>query len=103
MSTNLTRAFSELRSNGYFARQNFWCCQTCAWAEVPLEKSAKAVFYHNQDYYVYKKGMTFYLSWSGDVVEIMGVLQKWGLQLVWEGSSDKRIGIVPTSVVTVDN
>ena len=26
IKTALTLAFEELRSLGYFARQNFWCC-----------------------------------------------------------------------------
>lgn len=34
---NLNQAFKELRKLGYFARQNFWCCQSCAWAAVPMD------------------------------------------------------------------
>jgi hypothetical protein len=47
--SNLTLAFEELRSIGYFARQNFWCCQSCAWYAIPEEKSLKSVFFHGQD------------------------------------------------------
>ena len=28
----LTLAFKELRKSGYLAKQNFCCCQSCAWA-----------------------------------------------------------------------
>ena len=34
----LTQSFKDLRRLGYFARQNFECCQSCAWATVPEEK-----------------------------------------------------------------
>ena len=36
---NLNNAFKELRKLGYFARQNFKCCQSCAWAAVPMDKA----------------------------------------------------------------
>ena len=103
MATNITRAFGELRGRGYFARQNFMCCQSCAWAEVPDSKRSKTVFFHNQDYYNYKDGMTFFLSWTGDADEIIGVLEHWGLQVVWDGTENSRIGIIPTSVVHVNH
>ena len=45
---NLNQAFKELRKLGYFARQNFMCCQNCAWATVPMD-AKKVVFYHKQD------------------------------------------------------
>ena len=45
----LREAFKDLRKAGYFARQNFTCCQSCAWAEIPEEKSDKVVFYHAQE------------------------------------------------------
>jgi hypothetical protein len=46
---SLTKAFNALRKNGYFARQNFMCCQTCEWAAVPEKNESKVVFYHSQD------------------------------------------------------
>jgi hypothetical protein len=45
----LNEAFKDLRKSGYFARQNFQCCQSCAWAAIPEEKEEKVVFYHQQD------------------------------------------------------
>jgi len=32
--TNLTNAFKELQSLGYFTGQDFWCCQTCGWNAI---------------------------------------------------------------------
>ena len=45
----LSIAFQKLEQAGYFARQNFWCCQTCGWDAVPDSHANKAVFYHHQD------------------------------------------------------
>jgi hypothetical protein len=98
MATNITRAFGELRGLGYFARQRFLCCQTCAWDAIPEEKADKAVFYHEQDYQNLRNGNTFYLGWSGNGNEIVRVLTKWGLVVEWNGEDNKRIGINPNSV-----
>lgn len=91
--TNLTKAFKELRKHGYFARQNFTCCQSCGWAEVPEDKSDTAVFYHNQDYQSYKEGGDLYLAWSGDGNLICSVLRENGLDVEWEGTPDVRIRV----------
>jgi hypothetical protein len=61
MRTNLTKAFAELRKNGYFAKQNFLCCQSCGWAALSDEEAKNAVFYHNQDYRDLKKVTTYTL------------------------------------------
>jgi hypothetical protein len=98
MTTNLTLAFSELRRLGYFARQNYQCCQSCAWGSIPEELAEKVVFYHNQDYYDFKQGHTFYLAWAGDGEAIVSVLQKWGLKVNWGGAENQRIGIAPSSI-----
>lgn len=93
MKTKITKAFKELRKHGYFARQNFWCCQTCAWASVPDSHGERAVFYHNQDNQELLKYGHCYLSWSGNGKEIVDVLEKHGLQVEWEGTENKRIKI----------
>ena len=46
MRTNLSMAFAKLRKQGYFAKQNFMCCQSCGWAELSDEQAQKAVFYN---------------------------------------------------------
>ena len=38
-----TKAFRELRKYGYIAKQNFWCCQSCAWADLTDKEAEKAV------------------------------------------------------------
>jgi|Laugresu1bdmlbsd_1035121.scaffolds.fasta_scaffold00478_19 hypothetical protein len=89
--SNLTKAFKELRMHGYFARQNFTCCQSCGWAEVPEDKGDKAVFYHNQDYQSMKEGGDLYLAWSGDGNLICNVLRENGMEVRWDGTSATRI------------
>ena len=91
--SRITEAFKELRKLGYFARQNFLCCQSCAWSEVPNEKSEKVVFYHNQDNDNLKSEGKCHLAWSGDGNEIVSVLNKHGVKTEWDGSSNTRIKI----------
>lgn len=93
--SNLSKAFAALRKAGYFARQNFTCCQTCGWAAVPEEKGEKAVFYHNQDNQCRLKGESFYLTWAGDQVEICRILNENGV-VTGETPKDssKRIEVV---------
>lgn len=88
--SKLTRAFKALRKAGYFARQNFWCCSTCGWADVP-DGVDKVVFYHAQDNADRKKGEPFYVAWSGDGHEICRIFQEAGITTTWEGSEHKRI------------
>jgi hypothetical protein len=90
----LTKAFKELRKAGYFARQNYQCCQGCAWAEIPDEKSERAVFYHGQDKRKIDKYGDVYLAWSGDAEEIVGILKNNGLDVEWSGDENKRIRVI---------
>ena len=91
---NLTRAFGALRKKGYFARQNFWCCQSCGWAAIPAEKTGKVVFFHNQDNRDKIKGKPFMLAWAGDGQEIVDTLKEFGVETSWDGDSGKRIQVV---------
>lgn len=88
--SKLTQAFKDLRKAGYFARQNFSCCQSCAWTEVPDEQADKAVFYHRQDADDLKEQGSCYLAWSGNAKEIISILKKNGLSVKW-GGEGKRI------------
>jgi hypothetical protein len=94
MKSNLTKAFAALRKAGYFAKQNFWCCQTCGWAAVPDEQAEKAVFYHNQDNDRKKEGKPFMLAWSGDGNQICKILNDNGIKTNWSGDEDNRIEVI---------
>lgn len=91
--SNLNKAFKALRKAGYFAKQNFTCCQSCAWAEVPDEQSEKAVFYHRQDADDLKESGSCHLAWAGDGKEIVKILEENGVKTEWEGTDNKRIKI----------
>lgn len=99
MSTNLTKAFAELRKKGYFAKQNFMCCQSCGWAALTDEQAKNAVFYHNQDYRDLKYGDDLYLAWSGDGYFIARTLESFGMKVKWEGDSHDRIMVYSSSIV----
>ena len=88
---DLTQAFKELRKLGYFARQNFMCCQSCAWSAVPEEKEDKVVFYHRQDTPDVKYG-SVYLAWSGNGNEIVEIMSKY-FNVEWDGSESTRIRV----------
>lgn len=99
----ITNAFRELRKKGYFARQNFWCCQNCAWNAMTDEQAEKAVFYHRQDAdsfdeYNEELERDLYLAWSGNCEEIVKVLRKHGLKVLHDGDESKRIMIERTIV-----
>lgn len=90
---NLNAAFRALRKKGYFARQDFWCCQNCGWAAMTDEQAQKAVFYHRQDTQRLREDGTCYLAWSGDGNEIVQTLRDNGITVDWDGTDDTRIKI----------
>ena len=94
MSNTISNGFKELRKLGYFCRQNYWCCQTCGWSDIPEDKSEKVVFFHNQDNDDKKRGNPFYLCWSGDGNLICEVLKKHGVETDWNGNDSTRIRVV---------
>ena len=97
--TNLSLAFKELRNRGYFAKQNFMCCQSCGWAEISEAEAENAVFYHAQDHADYKRGDDLYLSWSGNGHEIVRVLESFGVAVDWNGSDSTRIIVKNNSII----
>lgn len=90
----LTQAFKDLRKLGYFARQNFQCCQSCGWSAVPDDKAERAVFYHGQDKQRIDKDREVYLAWAGNGEEIVNVIKATGLNVEWEGTSGRRIRVI---------
>jgi hypothetical protein len=86
----LTKAFSILRKKGWFAKQNFWCCQSCGFAAIP-EGTTNCVFYHNQDKTRLNENNSTYLSYDGNTTELVEVLKNVGLEVEWDGNTNKRI------------
>lgn len=89
--TKINLAFRDLRKAGYFAKQDFWCCQSCAWSDIP-DETKKVVFYHKQDTNDLKQG-SFHLAWAGNAHEIIDILRSCGLVVVWKEDESKRINV----------
>lgn len=85
----LNTSFKELRKKGYFARQNFQCCQSCGWSMVPNEKEKEAVFYHRQDTETISDGHV-YLSWAGNGYFLYHHFSQY-FNVEWNGSECNRI------------
>jgi hypothetical protein len=91
--TKLSKAFRELRKQGYFAKKNYSCCSRCGWASLTDEESKKAVFYHQQDNDDLKDTGSCYLSWSGDGDVITKILKNNGVKVDWDGNNNSRIRV----------
>jgi hypothetical protein len=97
----LGKGFRNIRAQGYFARQNFWCCQTCGCHAVPDDKADAYVFYHEQDAgnlrQSQKEGdnVGVYLSWAGDPLVIQKAFEDAGCAVRHNGLSNTRIWIEP--------
>lgn len=89
---NLNQAFKELRKLGYFARQNFKCCQSCAWAAVPMD-AKRVVFYHKQGADQLNETGECCLAWSGERDEIAEVLERNGVLKTKPENEAKRFEI----------
>jgi hypothetical protein len=93
----LDKLFRDFRKAGYFAKQDFWCCQSCAWAAVP-DETIKTVFYHNQDAEAIVDGelmRPLHLAWNGNGDEICNIIRSNGMNVEWDGSEDNRMAIQP--------
>jgi hypothetical protein len=111
----LTKAFRSLRRQGFIARQNFLCCQTCAGYEATQiaermtllgKKVEGCVFYHQQDARQFNEDGTLYLAY-GDLKSsklgkigrltkevgemVVAALRAEGLEPEWDGDPDRRI------------
>lgn len=86
-------------SKGMLQKQNFLCCQSCGWAALSEEEAKLAVFYHSQDAQGLRKGDDLYLCWAGDGQEIVDVLKNYGLDVEWEGTTNRRIVVKNYSII----
>jgi hypothetical protein len=91
---SLTRAFKNLRKQGYFASHNFACCATCSWDLVSWDQADHAVFYHDQDKSSADKTNEVWLYWQGDLAVIRKAIEDEGLIVEHDGSPSTRIKAV---------
>jgi hypothetical protein len=90
--TSLNAGFAVLRKRGYFAKQNWYCCQTCGVDAVP-DDEPDYVFYHSQDAERLAERDAVHLSWGGDGHEIAKVFRDNGLAVDWDGTDGRRIHV----------
>ncbi len=86
----LAKAFASLRKQGFIAKMNHACCQSCGWAAIP-EDANNVVFFHAQDYDTYLEDGELYLAWHGDSQAICDALKQQRLLAVHDGSKETRI------------
>lgn len=108
----LDTAFAALERAGVVCRQDFSCCGTCGAGEIhdEMDKVAKKgnrvrgyAFYHMQDTEAAIEGHGLYLNYGavreGEAAaiaighEIAASLRQHGLQVDWDGTLAKRIGL----------
>lgn len=113
----LNDSFKELRRLGITARQNYWCCQSCAGYELGTQTAEKVragkaakllghVFYTKQDtenMYEHRRlflsfgqsGCSEFGDFGPDTIAvgqtIVGVLRRHGLHVKWDGTAQQRI------------
>lgn len=88
--TKITKAFKELRTYGYTAKQNWKCCQTCGWSALTDEQAGRVVFYHAQDNNDLKRDGTCHLAWAGNRKEIVHILKKHGIKVLNDSKKDQE-------------
>jgi hypothetical protein len=119
---DITELFKRLRQVGLFARQDYWCCNSCGCSALTDDMRSKHVgwaFYHHQDMQSAFNSDTWdmdflqrplYLTYGDpkgkgeDTIAvgnmIVAIMSELGLQTEWDGNPNKRIAILPTGVVS---
>lgn len=103
----LDKAFVALMHKGYYARARYWCCNSCALADIPEEYSEKYVFWHEQaDDYAFGEGDSssddawkqqntllhpLFLNWAGDAREIISTMREFGFSVEFDGSDIEHV------------
>lgn len=109
----LDAAFDALEAQGIVARQNFACCDTCGATDIAEEMAeieADGItvrgyaYFHAQDTDAAVDGEMLYLSYGAvddddDASSlaigrlVAGELARHGLEILWSGAIDQRIGV----------
>jgi len=92
----LIKMFEALTSNGWIAKPDFWCCNTCAShaiGEMVLHSTVAYVFWNCQDDICLRESGSVYLKYAGNIItdqEAGNVLteQLDGLRLCYDWDGD---------------
>lgn len=91
--SKLAKMFRVLRKQGFFAKRHFWCCQSCAWCDVP-DESKDVAFMHQQDEDGWRESGVAYIAWRGNGQAIVDAAREAGLGVEWDGSEYTRVKVV---------
>jgi hypothetical protein len=83
-----------LQRNKYFARQDFWCCDSCALSAVP-EYKTRVIFYHRQAMDSMISGI-LYLNWWGqefNMEKVKKIFESCGLIFETPPNDDVKIKV----------
>lgn len=102
----IAKMFRSLRKQGFIAKRHFWCCQSCAWADLAGESDTREAeniaFMHQQDEDCWRENGYSYIAWSGNGQAIVDAATESGLKAEWDGTTATRIKITNPNFV-VDN
>jgi hypothetical protein len=89
----LSKAFWQLRCEGYFAEEDWTLCVPCRWAAINAFASDHhhVVFYHTQYADPLHDTGSTHLARRGDVAEIFRTLNRCGNKIERDGGDDERI------------
>lgn len=98
----LRLAFAALQRNGYEARDNFMCCQSCGGAAINLKGKKGGVFWHAQDEDDLRENAHVciaFLTENGKGTKAVGkaladALRAEGLMVEWNGTAAQRVKVV---------
>lgn len=92
--------FKEFRKEGFIARQDYLCCNSCATsaleADYNVDENSSYVFYHGQDADAFENKMltrTLYLGWQGNGKKLVEIIKAHGFQVDWDGTEERKIGV----------
>lgn len=89
--------FSLMRKDGFVAKQNYQCCQSCGWTAIAdaYPTATNIIFYHKQDTEDIYSHLQMYLAWRGDAKTIIKNAEIAKLDVNWNGSNEERILLQP--------
>lgn len=116
---DINKLFKRCREVGLFARQNYWCCNSCGTAALHTDMRPKHVgwmFYHQQDAdafvwdgvedHVLRRPLWLtYGDPKGNPADtvtvgnmIVAIMSELGLQTDWDGNPNTRINVLPMGI-----
>lgn len=107
----IVKAMRSLKKHGIVAKPNYWCCTTCASAALAWDTEEEGlkggVYWHAQNEDDLRQGGDLYIGFVGAGYDdaktaaigklLADALAKEGLDVMWDGSPDQKVGVRMTS------